>query len=89
MAEIVQRPKIELQVTLALNESECRAFDAMVGYGIDQFIKVFYEHLGKAYMEKHEGGLRSLFTCVSQVMPVAISRVDKARDVFNGRKDES
>ena len=84
MAKIIERPRIELQVLLALTEEECRALDALVGYGDDAFIKAFYELLGKAYMEKHEAGLRLLFKSIREQMPCALAKVDDARKVFNG-----
>lgn len=83
MAQIIGRPKIELQVTIALSENEARALDALVIYGDDAFIKAFYEKLGKAYMEPHEAGLREFFQSVRDQMPHVLSRVDEARSVFN------
>lgn len=82
MASIVAKPTIELRVTFALSESEARALDALVGYGDDAFIKVFYEHLGKAYMENHEVGLRSLFKSTREVLPGILSMTDNARKAF-------
>lgn len=84
MAKIIDRAVIELRIAIELTESEARALDALVGYGDDEFIKAFYEKLGKAYMENHEMGLRSLFKSVRQFMPAHLKRVDDAREVFNG-----
>ena len=52
---------IDVKAVLELNEQELRALDALRGYGIDAFLKVFYQHLGRHYLEPHEAGLRSLF----------------------------
>mgnify|MGYP006348599173 CR=1 FL=1 len=71
--------RIEFSATLKLNESELRAFDALVGYGDDAFLKVFREGLGEAYIRNHEAGLRSAFEAIrSQVIP-AIQNIDRSR----------
>lgn len=56
--------KVETVCVLELNDAEVEALDALAGYGVDSFLKVFYEKLGRAYMEPHEAGLRSLFKAV-------------------------
>lgn len=83
MAKITAQPKLELNVTFTVNESEARALDALVGYGDDAFISVFYEKLGKAYMEKHEQGLRSFFKDIRSFMPSILSRMNDSRTVFS------
>lgn len=85
MASLDCRPTLELKVTLALTEEEARAFDALVGYGDDAFVKAFYEKLGQAYMKPHEAGLRSLFKSVRDQLPGILGRVDTARKVFSGQ----
>lgn len=84
MAEITGRPKIELQVVFTLSEEEARALDAMVGYGDDAFIKVFYEKLGASCMRDHEAGLRSFLLSARREIPRHLRRADEARKVFNG-----
>lgn len=88
MATILGRPKIELQVTIALGEEEARALDALVGYGDDSFVKVFYEKLGEHYMKPHEAGLRLLFKSIREQMPCVLSRVNAARKAFDGKRVE-
>ena len=82
MAKIAGIPSIGLEITLLLNESEARALDALAGYGDDTFVKAFYDTLGKAYMEQHEAGLRSLLKTVRIIMPMWLARVDLARKAF-------
>ena len=77
---------VNLAIGFTVTEDEARALDAMVGYGDDAFIKVFYEKLGKAYMEKHEDGLRSFFASVRHHVPGFLSRADAAREAFYDRK---
>ncbi len=83
MASIDIRPTVEAKITITLTEDEARALDALVGYGDDAFVKVFYEKLGEHYMKPHEGGLRSLFKSVRSFMPGVLSRADAARAAFN------
>jgi hypothetical protein len=86
MAELIARPQIELKVAFIVSESEARALDALVGYGDDEFIKVFYEKLGAAYMRDHEQGLRTFFKSIRQMMPGYLNQADEARKVFTGEK---
>lgn len=61
---ITQKTKITHTFTLELTESEMLALDGMMGYGADEFLKVFYQYLGKHYLHPHEAGVRSLFSKV-------------------------
>jgi len=69
MAKITAKVGVNFEILLTLNETELSALDALVGYGVDPFLKVFYEKLGKAYMEPHEKGLRSLFDKIDELRP--------------------
>lgn len=73
-----------VHVTLTLGE--CKALDALAGYGIDAFLKVFYEHMGKAYLQPYEKDLRSLFEKSRHQIPKIVHQIDEARAVFKGRK---
>jgi hypothetical protein len=84
MGRITQQPVVQVEGTFTLTESEMRALDAMVGYGEDAFLKVFYEKLGRAYMQPHEAGLRSLFKTVSANVPAILGRAKRAREAFSG-----
>ncbi len=70
--------KLDFEVNFTLNETELRAMDALVGYGFESFIKVFYEKLGKAYMEPHVAGLEAMFQKVEALRP-AIYEIDGIR----------
>ena len=72
--------KVVAKATLELNESEIAALDALVGYGIEGFLKVFYEHMGKSYLQPHENGLRGLFEKISATCPPALAKVHAARN---------
>lgn len=82
MSKIAVNPEIELKLTMALDEEEVRALEAMTGYGVDKFIEVFYEKLGENYMKKHEVGLRSFLNSIREQVPPYIDKVNKARLVF-------
>ncbi len=88
MAKIEGRPTVKMEVCLQLTEAEAGALDALVGYGIDPFLEVFYK-LGRAYMEPYEDGLRSLFESVRTGEGSVRGLLEKARDareVFTGTK---
>lgn len=86
MAKIVQRPEVTATATFLLDEEEMRALDALTGYGIDPFLKVFYEKMGAHYLKPHEEGLRSLFKSVREAIPRILDRATEAREVFEGTK---
>ena len=79
---ITPRTKVEFSGELTLSEVELRALDALVGYGVEPFLKVFYEKLGKAYMQPHEAGLRSLFKAIGEGVHPQLSRIDAARKLL-------
>ena len=86
MAQIIQAPQVEVHATMTFSESELRALDALVGYGFDPFIKVFYEKMGKHYMQPYEAGMRSVFESIRAVVPGILHRTDDARRVFTGER---
>ena len=82
MARVIGHPNVALTVTFEMTELEAAAFVDIVGYGIDDFLKVFYEKMGKAYLSKHESGLRSLFKAVWSELPPLLERARTAREAF-------
>lgn len=82
MAKLIAKPTIEMSILFELTEEEAIALDALAGYGADAFLKVFYEKMGRAYLEPHEKGLRSLFEFVREAMPRYRQKIDDARKVF-------
>lgn len=79
MGRFALRSQITTEALIRLDEVELRALDALAGYGADAFIKVFYEKLGKAYMEQHEAGLRSFLEAIQEEVPRILGQVDRAR----------
>lgn len=80
MAAIVERMTVQCVVQFTVTEAEARALDALAGYGDDAFIKAFYEKLGKAYMEKHEDGLRSFLSSIRLSLGPSLGRIDKVHE---------
>lgn len=83
MAKISQQPRVNLELTFTVNESEARALDALVGYGVDGFLETFYGQMGKAYLQPHEQGLRTLFESIRENVPNILRRADAARKAFD------
>ena len=69
----------KLRVTLELDEAEVRALDGIFGYNVDMFLKVFYEKMGKAYVQPHEAGVRSLHASIRGEMAGSIRKIDEIR----------
>jgi hypothetical protein len=83
MAQIIAKPKIELELWFKVNEAEARALKELSDYNVDSFLEHFYAHLGKCYMEQHEDGLRQFLTSVRGIVAGPLSDLDDARKVFN------
>lgn len=86
MAKMIERPTIDAKYVLEINADEAGALDAISGYGVDQFLKVFYEHMGESYLKRHEAGFRSLLETVRGMLPGSLERLHAARQVFDGTK---
>ncbi len=87
MATVETTARIHFTATLTLSEVECRALDALVGYGDDAFLKVFREKLGEAYIRQHEDGLRSAFSAIRRDVVGALHVIDQARkDLIEAEK---
>lgn len=88
MARIITNAHVELHLQFVVNEAEARALEAMAGYGVDNFVKAFYQRLGESYMQKHEAGLRSFLKAVKDEIPVVLVKVDEARKAFQSKGGE-
>jgi hypothetical protein len=81
--EMIFKHALTCTAILELDEGELGALDALVGYGVEPFLKVFYAELGKSYMERHEKGLRSLFERVASTVPRPLSDLNTARRLLH------
>jgi len=86
VAEIARRVKINATIMFTVDEEEARALDALAGYGDNEFIKVFYEKLGKAYMRDHEQGLRRFLKSIRSIMSGELSAIDDLRRTAVGKR---
>lgn len=77
---------VSFSVSCELSETEAKALDALAGYGLKAFLKVFYKEMGKAYLEPHEDGLRTLFEKITNEVKPALRNVEAARDLLSGKK---
>ena len=85
MAELkLHQPRVVAQASLILSEEEILALDALVGYGDDAFLNVFYTHMGRAYLGPYEHGLRSFFQAIRATAPGVLQRVDAAHRALQG-----
>lgn len=82
MRHLTQLPRIDVDVNLKLTMAEVQALEALAGYGIENFLKVFYLHMGKHYLHPHEKGLRSLFDAIRGELPPIIRRYKSACEAF-------
>ena len=81
MAKFTLKPTVKFEMHMTLNESEARALEALAGYGVDDFIKFFYEHMGEHYLKPHEAGLRELLSSVRANVGPQLATMDKVRNV--------
>ncbi len=84
MAKFTPHMNINYSVTVTLTEVEARALDALFGYNNKQMLDVFYEHMGKYYMEPHEAGFFSLAESVRTQLQDGLGRVNEAQKVISG-----
>ncbi|WP_315132894.1 hypothetical protein [Achromobacter marplatensis] len=82
MGRFQQQPHVETRATIELSEVEMRALEALIGYGVQPFLDVFYQHMGKHYLRPHEAGIRSLFKTIGSDIPAVLRRADAARQAF-------
>lgn len=86
MDSINSTSQFDVQVILKLSEKEARALHAITVYGTEEFLKCFYSHLGKSYLEPHESGIVSLFETIKKELPRHLDRADDVRAVWKGNK---
>ena len=78
------KPSINAKISICIDEMEARALSAITTYGTDAFLKVFYAHLGKAYLQKYETGVYSLFEGVHKIIDPQLNKVTAARKILEG-----
>lgn len=79
--------EVEMNIKLFLSKDEAKSLDAIVGYGSDSFLEIFYEKLGKAYLKPHEKAMRTLFEKLSKELPIEINKIEVAEKQINEAVD--
>jgi hypothetical protein len=82
MEKVTSTSQMDFQVLLQLNEKEARALYAITIYGTKEFLKCFYETLGKTYLQPNESGVESLFVTIQEELQKHISKFDKCRETW-------
>ena len=80
-----QQVRVTYSVTIELSEAEARALDGLTGYNADEFLKLFYDGMGKAYLLPHELGFKSLYKAVVAQIRPQLERVDDLRRAAQSR----
>lgn len=79
---------VRYECTLRLTEAEMRALDALTGYGFRPFLKVFYERMGRHYLEPYEKALQEFFVKVRTKGVPQLRAIDEAREKTEPMTDE-
>lgn len=83
MANIKGKVEAGFRIQFTIDGDEARALDAMAGYGDDAFVKAFYEHLGKSYMQKHEEGLRRFLISIRESIGPILGKMQRIDEIVN------
>lgn len=75
--------KLDIKISIELTLHEARALNEIVGYNVDDFLKVFYQHVGQSYLKPHESGVRQLFKTAKELLPKEIHKADKIVEGLN------
>jgi hypothetical protein len=81
MAKFFLNNEMKFTVTIQLDEEEARALESLTYYGFTEFFDVYHNHLG-SNIDKHIGGLRSLFADIENDLPKQLKKIDNARLSF-------
>ena len=76
-------PSISGNISIVLTEMEARALEGMIAYGPDNFLDMFYSHLGKAYLKEYESGVRKLFLGVQDIISPMLLKIERVRKTLN------
>ena len=83
MAKFDVKPKVKFEVVITLDEEEARALDALAGYETDAFLSVFYENMGRHFLETHADGLRHLFYTTRESLKPILNKIDNVQKTLN------
>jgi hypothetical protein len=75
-------PRVTAEAVMTLDQEELRALEALVCYGIEPLLALFYKHMGSVYLKPHEAGLRSFLKTAHQASE-GVRAVDQAQSDLN------
>lgn len=70
---------VEFKLNLELTENEARAWDAIVGYGFEAFIRVFKEKLGSHYISPYKKECKKMFEDTRQELAFQLHAIDEVK----------
>lgn len=84
MSKIDAKAKVDVSFSINFNLTigEAKALDAIVGYGVEPFLEVFYRSMGRAYLQPHESEMKKLFERVKAELPKEIRKIDTAESAI-------
>lgn len=84
MKKIVGNAEVNVNFTIefTLTKKEAQALEAIAGYGVDAFLKSFYEHLGESYLKPYDSSTRELFKRINEELPSEIYKIEKAEEAI-------
>lgn len=86
MAKIIEREKIEYEVTLVLTEAESRALAKVLEWGADTLVDALLVPVNTSECVPHRMTLIRMFEAMRNELP-RVNRIgDDARAVFAGKK---
>lgn len=83
MATLTEHPKIELFVTLTLNEREARALLELSGWG-RQVADALRESISPSWHASHGEAFTEFLTSAGRALSPTVSKITQARGIFNG-----
>lgn len=85
MNKIKSTSNLDFKLTLELNETEANALNQICNYDSKDFLKVFYEHMGKSYLQPYEEGVISLFKTVKEELGNHLYKIGKIRKAISNK----
>ena len=76
--EIKSKVELDLKIQLNLSLGEARALTEIIAYGVEPFLKVYYEHLGQSTLKREEAGVKSLFKTLETLR----SRIHESEEII-------
>lgn len=70
---------VQMNITLTLTIEEAKALNAIAGYGTKPFLDLFYEKMGKHYLQPQEKDFILFLEKCQYQIPKEISKIERAK----------